>query len=267
MRILLALTAAALVLAVFGGDVPSTVFASQKVEPEEPIMWPVSIDGAECIPAGVYDWETEYEAPEMFVPPESHRDVMIREISAIWRMYLKDEYVKPEDKRWEKVPIYAAYLADAIIIFQENEVTIRGVTGRLPRHPSTHKILAGMVTLETALRSRVVGKGKLKEVGLIQCHGHALGGYHPQKVRRTPYLGLMLGARWLARAVGDCYPDGFDNSTWETEDWLGPLTVYGAGSGRGKNDDGTCRAFPIAHARVGLARMYGDRIREMNRPQ
>jgi hypothetical protein len=231
-------------------------------DPAPPWVCPASVNGGECYPEGVQNWADEYQPPAFFLPPETRRQRMIREIIGIWRLFFKDEAVKPEDPRWSKIPIYAAQLTDAITIYQETE-TDRG--GRLPVHDSTHRIMAVMVTLETALRAKIQRKSRQREVGLMQVHGHALAGYSRARVRRTPFLGLLLGARWVAVSINECLPDGFDDQSWELTSWFGPLSAYGAGSGKAKRDDGTCKTFPIAIARVNLVRMYMKRIKNGER--
>lgn len=189
------------------------------------------------------------DVPEFGISKES----MVEEIIFIWEEFFKDERVPPTDIRRDSFGQMANWLADAILIYQYSETDIGG---KLPIHPSTHRLLAVMTTFECSVTPNVK-RGRKGEVGPLQVMGAALGGYKEEEVDKNDRLGFILGARWLAVAIRDCYPDGYEE--WDEDMWNGPMSWYAAGS-RAIRADGTCKNIKQAKDRLTKVKMYKSRI-------
>jgi hypothetical protein len=191
---------------------------------------------------------SEADIPEA----EISREEMISDITTIWEIFFKDNGTGPGDIRRKYFEQNAGFLADAILMYQ-NEPTDIG--GKLPIHYSTHYLLATAITLESSV-DKEVSEGDLGEIGMLQVHGKALAGYDPEVVKRNTRLGILLGVRWLAAHVPKCYPEGYDE--WNSHMWLGPMSLYAAGD-KGYRKDGKCKKIDAARKRVDLFRMYRPR--------
>jgi hypothetical protein len=185
-----------------------------------------------------------------------YKDRMILDITAVWEMFLDDANIGPNDSRWQMIPIHAKELADAIITYQ-NEPTDIG--GRLPKHRTTHILMAVMVTKESSLRHKA--KGGLGEVGLMQIHGRALAGYNPNVVRHNSRLGVTLGVRWFAAQMDKCKGYEKPRENWRTNDWIQPLSLYAGGPNAISKKTGHCKRFRIAKERINLTKLYLTRIK------
>jgi len=193
----------------------------------------------------------EGDIPESDYP----RALMEKDIVAVWDAFYDDQHADPDDLRRQTFELSAHELANAIVQYQ-NEPTDIG--GQLPKHPSTHYLLAAMVTKESSV-TRDIKMGDLGEVGMLQVHGAALNGYNPEYVHERPWLGLLLGVRWLAIQIATCYPDGYENKEWTSVMWLGPMSIYAAGN-RAQRKDGTCGVIGAAKERIDLSNMYRARV-------
>jgi len=194
-------------------------------------------------------------APEDIPESEVPRETMVEELVILWNLMFDDDDASPDDYRRLRFEEYAEMVADAVLIYQ-NEEADNG--GRLPRHPNTHILIGVMIKLESSVRPEVVGRSH-GEVGLMQVHGKALAGYAPEYVQKRPNLGVLLGVRWFASRIPICYPDGFDDHEWTNADWMGPLSVYAAGE-RGMKEIGHCWKIKVARARHDMMLMFRNRI-------
>ncbi len=181
---------------------------------------------------------------------EISRERMVREVVALWDAFFDLDNASENDFRRDTFELYAEYLADMVITFQNKPTDIGG---QLPKHPHTHLLLATMVTLESSVTTDVVG-GK-REGGLLQVHGKAQAGIDLAEIRRRPRLGIFLGVRWLAAQIPKCHPEGVKDGDWTDEHWLGPLSLYAAGP-RGYRKDGTCKRLGVSKKRIAKTRMY-----------
>ncbi len=228
----------------------------QPIEEEKPWLEPVEEEEPEDIVCEELSWELPIQFPQEDVPESDvswHQ--MVQDTVMLWELFFDNDNAPIDDPRRDNFELYAEYLADAIITYQNQETDIGG---RLPRHPSTHYLLATMVTKESSVTHDVVGKMHKKfEVGLLQTHGTALAGIRKDVVRKKPKLGLLLGVRWLAAQIARCHPEGIDDRNWTEEDWLEPLSVY-AGGPKAIRADGTCKVFKVAKERLKQMRLYQD---------
>lgn len=190
---------------------------------------------------------------------EISREEMIREIVAIWNAFFDIDNAPESDFRRDSFELYAEYLADTIITFQNKPTDIGG---QLPKHPHTHLLLATKVTIESSITTDAIGKSK-GESGLLQVHGKARGGVDIAEIRKRPRLGIFLGVRWLAAQIPKCHPDGVDDEDWTDEHWLGPLSLYAAG-GNGYRKDGTCKHLGVSKKVIAKTRMYAAWIDGMD---
>jgi len=199
------------------------------------------------------------EYPQTVLPEEvievslrPSREVMVKEVVDLWTMWLNDYSTRKKDPRWSYLNEYAEALVDAVIFYQDNP-TSRG--GQLPVERETHLLVASMVVIETGITHTVVGTSR-GEVGLLQCHGHALQGFEPETVSNNYRLGLRLGVRWLAYHTQFCQYS--ENRTFQ--EWVKPLSLYAAGIKNGKRKDGRCRKMAVAKDRVNMTLFYANRI-------
>lgn len=192
------------------------------------------------------------------------REVMIRDIIGIWKLAFRDDRAKPKDKRRKRFRKYAEYLADAVLMYQEEPVEVNGRMVQLPKHRSSHLIMAYVAFKESSLRPRIVGKTKWREVGMMQLHGRALAGYSKKQVRYNTQLGIELGVRWATAMLYECPASKWKIKRrphkWKNYDWLRPLTMYGAGPGRALKPNGRCKVFDFARRRVSKVGTYSARI-------
>lgn len=198
----------------------------------------------------------------------STREVMIKEVIQVWELFFEDYNVSETDPRRQHFQEYAEYVADAVIMYQNNDVVINGEHSRLPEHRSTHILVAVIITKESSVDHTVVGEAPRFEVGLMQLWGVALAGYHPDVVKANPKLGVLLGVRFLTHMLSQCRPyriEG-DIEEWRNTDWLGPLTMYGAKPSKVWKDrkNKVCRTFPHASERLTLLELYETRINAEN---
>lgn len=186
-------------------------------------------------------------------PEKKDRDEKIADVVSLWEMFFDDDNAPPSDWRRKNFEKYAYYLVNAVQMYQDGPTDIGG---QLPKDRSTHLIAAQIVTKESALRSKVVGR--LGEVGLMQVmpRGPTIAGHRPQRVRRDPELGIRLGVRWLAYSVGRC---GGDLDEWSDDDWLGPMSFYSAG-GKVRRRNGSCKVLDIARERFKKTLNYRQRM-------
>ena len=196
------------------------------------------------------------------------RDTMIREVVEVWNMFFEDGNVKQSDPRRDRFEEFAGYVADAVFMYQNNEVVIQGESALLPKHRSAHLLIAVIITKESSVRYDLVGSAPRFEVGLMQVHGVALNGYDPEVVKRNPKLGVLLGVRWFTYTLAQCRQHRMegDDEGWRNTDWLGPLTIYGAKPSSAYKDrkNKVCRVFPHAKERVALLDFYETRIDAQN---
>ena len=192
------------------------------------------------------------------IQPESDgsKEQMVKEIVTVWEIFFSDENVPGKDLRRNNFNKYAGMLADTIIMYQ-NGPTNRG--GMLPKHPSTHYLLATMVTKESSVNADIISMSSLREVGLLQVHGKALAGHKRNEIRDNPALGILLGVRWLTIQLHTCYPNGFDNEDWSSDMWIGPMSIYAAGN-KAMKANGTCGKIKVGRQRVKLANRYKTRV-------
>jgi len=187
---------------------------------------------------------------------------MIAEVEMLWNMYYDDDNAKATDPRRDSFEEFAGYLADAVIMYQ-NEPTDIG--GQLPGHKNDHLVVARMVAGESSVTPDAVNDGENGhgEVCLMQLWGNALAGYSPDKVLHNPRLCLLLGTRWIASQIPKCKQQGAgifgDEFEWEDSDWTGPLSVY-AGGPKAIKKNGTCSNFTKMRERVDSVRMFRTRI-------
>lgn len=202
------------------------------------------------------------EIKEAIVDPNEE---MISEIIEVWELFFKDANVGRKDPRRKRFHEFASYLAQAIRIYQNQEITINGRKARLPKDKNIHILLAVLITKESSVKYDVVGTSPRFEVGLMQVWGVALNGYDKETVKQNPELGILLGVRWIAYMTSLCKPYrvGQDKEEWRTTDWLGPLTMYGAKPSKVWIDKKkkTCRIFPFARKRIKLTLFYRKRIK------
>lgn len=185
------------------------------------------------------------------------KQVMVEEITDVWEMFFDDQKAKSNDPRREMFEYYADEIADAIIYYQNNDTDIGG---RMPKHRSAHLIVAEIITRESSVDPTVVGKIK-NEVSMFQLHGEALGGYPAKVVQKNTRLAAMLGVRWIAHSTHLCNNiNSLDK--WTNEDWIRPISVYGAGPGKAYKNKKTrqCKKFTFAKRRVKRMGMYEMRI-------
>lgn len=183
------------------------------------------------------------------------RETMIREIVALWSLWMDDDGAPAGDARRAMLPRYAGYLADAVRLYQDHETDIGG---RLPQDPDTHLVLAVMLAKESSLRPTVVGK-KRAEIGLGQMHGVSIRPYSRATVRGNPPLQVLLHARWIAYSRHVCGLDDGD-ADWSDRDWGRTLSMYAGGDKHTLRPDGTCRIFTPMADRVAAVRLYRPRI-------
>lgn len=203
--------------------------------------------------------KTEIIHEEIDQEPEeiNPKDQKIEEVVSIWRMFFDDQGASPDDDRRKYFYIYAKDLIDVLEVYQDPDNDSRAW---LPKHKSTHSLLATMITLESSVTYNVVGRSN-KERGLLQVHGRALAGYKPKQVQNSPRLGLLLGVRWLASLMSECPEtiEKLESGNWETEDWLKPLSVYTSGPNAKKY--GRCKELSTARRRVNLTKLYMTRLK------
>lgn len=194
----------------------------------------------------------------------TNREIMVNEIKEVWELFFKDYNIKQTDPRRAHFDEYSNYIANSIIMFQNNDININGHISRLPKHRSVHLVIATVITKESSVNHTVIGAAPRFEVGLMQIWGVALNGYNPDTVRKNPELGVILGIRWMTHMLSQCktYRMKEDKEGWRNTDWLGPLTMYGAKPKNVWKDrkKKICKVFPHAKERVELLNMYETRI-------
>jgi hypothetical protein len=265
---------------------PSSILSKKKVDVRKTLMWillglgiavaTASIISFACAASPTFPSEAEpriispvllptvEEGPDSPVSIDPIREVMIRDIIGVWKLAFRDDRAKPKDKRRKKFREYAEHLANAVLMYQEEPVEVNGRMVQLPKHRSSHLIMAYIAFKESSLRPRIVGKTKWKEVGMMQLHGRALAGYSKKQVRYDTQLGIELGVRWATAMLYECPSSKWKvkrrPDKWKNYDWLRPLTMYGAGPGRALRPDGKCKVFDFARRRVSKIGTYGARI-------
>lgn len=186
-------------------------------------------------------------------------DVMADEIAQVWEIFFDDQQALQSDPRRKMFDVYAKEIAEAIDYYKKNETNIGG---QLPNHRSTHIIIAIMITRESSVNPATVGK-RHKEVSLFQLWGKALNGYPPEVVKKSTELAASLGVRWFAYGMTQCNNNRVPTDRrWQNEDWLRPITAYGAKrkslyKNRKKKE---CRIFPFARRRIITIQTYAERI-------
>lgn len=198
---------------------------------------------------------------------EISREKMITEVEMLWNMYFDDDNAKATDPRRDDFEEFAGYLADAVIMYQ-NEPTDIG--GQFPGHKNDHLVVAYMAAKESSVTPDIINdsEGGKGEVCLFQLHGTALAGFDSEKVRHNPRLCTLLGTRWIAAQIPKCKQDGVNifkddmnvfRFKWEDADWIGPLSVY-AGGPKAIRKDGRCARFGKMRERVDAVRLFRTRI-------
>lgn len=207
--------------------------------------------------AGLIHEEIDIEPDDTDVEEtELTKEQMIDEVISIWTIFLNDDGARADDDRKKMFYTYAEALVEKVLIYQNPD----NDTGAwLPKHKTTHALLATMVTLESSVIPDVVGKSN-GEVGLLQVHGKALAGYSSKKVQKSYDLGLLLGVRWLSTLMTECPEtmERLESGEWTEQDWLKPLSVYAGGPNAKRN--GKCITFGVARKRVDLTKLYLTRI-------
>lgn len=201
-------------------------------------------EGCSCVECSwmpCHEPEPEAETPEYLW----NRDEAVSKIILYWELFFEDGDAPIEDKRRKNFERYAGYVYNAVRYYQEHDTD---AGGRLPRDNSAFELVATIITFESSVRADVVGPEPRCEVGLMQVWGKALAGYDREEVRKKPRLGVMLGVRWLASRIPECYPENIGDYNWDDMDWLGPMSVYAAGE-RGMYD-GKCLRLNVARERV-----------------
>ena len=232
----------------------------QEIQPEQAIeMHPANqaIDDLICeelpweMVEGIFD---PADIPESEISYEE----MVSEVVALWEKFFEIDGAPSRDWRRTNFDRYARYVVDAVVTFQNKDP---GEKFRLPRHDSSHLLIATIITKEASINSKVIGSRG--EVGLMQImpHGPAMGGLKKSQVIGRPKIQIFLGVRWLARQIKTCYPKGVSDEEWTDEHWLGPLSVYGGGNNGISKRTGKCRKN-LLRDRVTLMQMYRDFIRE-----
>jgi hypothetical protein len=194
-----------------------------------------------------------YEAvPLQMTPVNFEKGNMVKDIVNVWQMFFKDGKAPADDPRRKNFIPLAEEVADWIIYFQNNDV--KEIGGRLPKHPSVPIMIAYIVTQESSVDPMALGY-KYNEVGLFQVWGVALAGFDWMEVRDNSNLGAMLGVRWIAHSVYQCNKD---LTNWRDSDWLGVLTVYGAGPKA--IEEGRCQVYEFARKRYVGMNFYQMRL-------
>lgn len=186
------------------------------------------------------------------------RELIKSDVHTIWNWWLDEQGVNknhPGRKRLEK---FAGHVADAVTYYQTHKTNVGGI---LPLGRDTHIIIAVKVIKETAIKPWVIGK-KRHEVGLMQVHGEALDGHRRREVINNPRLGVFLGVRWLAYHAQFCGKD--PTAVWTAEDWLGTLTIYGAGLRAGRKGK-ECKIMSFAIRRVNTTIKYREMLLDTER--
>jgi len=227
---------------------------SPKIETVRTITKEVPAAPVACVPVTEEKLESTIEAIEYMSV-----DVMTDEIAQVWEIFFDDQGALQSDPRRKMFDVYAAEIAEAIDYYKKNETNIGG---QLPNHRSTHIIIATMITRESSVDPTVVGK-KHNEVSLFQLWGKALNGYSSAAVKRNTKLAASLGVRWFAYGMTQCNNNKVPTDTrWQNEDWLRPITAYGASrknlyKNKKKKE---CRIFPFAKRRIATIQTYTERI-------
>lgn len=186
---------------------------------------------------------------------EVSKERMVQEVVTLWSVFFDDDNASETDPRRAHFWEYAEYLVNAVLMYQETKTDIGG---KLPKHQNTHLLLANMVTKESSVTPNV--EGKRGEVGLIQIHGPGpMIAHNKRQVKENPKLGILLGARWLASRIPQCFPDGLPDE-WNDEDWLGPLSVYAGGGKAYDKRKKRCKILGVAKKRVRKMKYYRTRV-------
>lgn len=207
--------------------------------------------------AGQDAGKTKQDTEEVFDDPRIDQETMANEIVTVWNTIFNDAEASKDDYRRALFPGYADMIARHIRLFQDTRIDENILGGRLPVSTLTHQLIAVMIYRESSVMPEVVGRSH-GEVGFLQLHGAALQGYSRKEVQNNPELGVILGLRWLSRAVRVCHPDGL--SDWSFDNWLGPLAVYGGGEQRAMTN-GKCHTdWAFAKERVNTTKNYAIRL-------
>ena len=191
--------------------------------------------------------------PAVVRSEEPNSDERSAEVVALWEMFFDDDHAPRYDRRRRDFKRFAKYLVKAVDRYQEATTNIGG---QLPKSKNTHLVAAQIITRESSITTNVVGSRG--EVGLMQVmpRGPAIDGHNPRKIIRDPELGIRLGVRWLAHAVGKCQKN---IDEWKDNDWLGPLSFYQGGP-QAIRKNGRCRIFKSAQERLRKTLLYRERI-------
>lgn len=214
--------------------------------------------------------------PELKETPNSKEDeayyirkeAMIKDIIAVWDLFFEDGNANPDDDRRINFRTYAEYVAKWVIRCQDKDVTLNiegkeiTLPNRLPKHRSTHIMIATLITKESSVRANVIGAAPRFEVGLMQVWSTALQGYRREEVKKNPELGVMLGVEWVALSISQCESRHVWDKDWNINDWKKPITIYGSKPTKVWIDPKkkTCRIFKHGKERTKLVSNYIARI-------
>lgn len=188
--------------------------------------------------------------------PRIKEDSMVEEIIWIWNEIFDDAGASKDDYRREKFEHYAKMLAKHIRFMQTDEA-LNLFQVKLPTSRYTHLLAAFIIYRESSIKPETEGRSH-GEVGFFQLHGVALQGHSRKEVQNNPELGIILGLRWLSKAVQVCHTDNTDN--WSFDNWLGPLAVYGGGEARAITNKKCERNWKFAKDRVNKTKSYAMRL-------